>query len=236
MKQEKKNYIVVVAAGSGSRYGGDLPKQFCGLCGRPLLMTTLERVHGCAPEAEVLLVLSGGMMGYWRDVCADLGFDGVRVTVVEGGASRAESVRNALRLVDPLTVGWIAVHDGARPMVDGVMFGRLLEGLEGCSGVIPAVAVTDSLRVVEADGSSRSVDRSRLRAVQTPQVFDGVRLLRANEGELLDTFTDDASVMEAAGYCDLRLVDGDPRNIKVTNPGDIAIVEMYLSAEGCGQA
>lgn len=227
MKDDKRNYIIVVAAGSGSRYGGDLPKQFCDLRGRPLLMTTLERVHACAPDADILLVLSGSMLSFWREICSVLGFR-VPFREIEGGATRAHSVRNALSVIDPATVGWIAVHDAARPMVTPEMFARLADGLPGCSGTIPVVPVTDSLRVVEPDGSSRSVDRSRLRAVQTPQLFDGKKLIRANDRELLPTFTDDASVMEAAGYTDLRLVEGDPRNIKVTNPGDMDIVELYL--------
>lgn len=226
----KLNYIIVVAAGSGSRYGGDLPKQFCDLMGRPLLMTTLERIARCETDAGIILVLSPAMMEFWADCCRSAGFK-VPFSVVAGGASRAESVRNALSLIDPSTVGWIAVHDAARPLVSPEMFGRLVAGLQGCSGTIPVVPVTDSLREIERDGSSRSVDRSRLRAVQTPQVFDGQKLIAANDRELLPTFTDDASVMEAAGFTDLRLVEGDPHNIKVTNPGDIAIVEMYLQGK-----
>ncbi len=222
-----KNYIIVVAAGSGSRYGGDLPKQFCDLRGRPLLMTTIERVHDCAPDAEILLVLSGSMISFWREICGVLGFN-VPFTEIEGGATRAHSVKNALQAIDPSTVGWIAVHDAARPMVTKDMFSRLVDALPGCSGTIPVIPVTDSLRVVEPDGSSHSVDRSRLRAVQTPQLFDGRKLIAANNREILPTFTDDASVMEAAGYVDLRLTEGDPRNIKVTNPGDMDIVELYL--------
>ena len=223
----RKNYIIIVAAGTGSRYGGDLPKQFGDLCGRPLLMTTVERVGACAPDAGILLVLSGDMVGFWEGLCREHGFT-VPLTVVEGGPSRAHSVRNALRLIDSSSVGWIAVHDAARPMVTAGMFGRLVDALPGCSGTIPVVPVTDSLRMVGEDGVSRSVDRSLLRAVQTPQLFDGMRLIAANDRELLPSFTDDASVMEAAGYTDLRLVDGDVRNIKVTNPGDMEIVEMYL--------
>lgn len=227
-EREKINYIIVVAAGSGSRYGGDLPKQFCDLLGRPLLMTTLERVSSCDPQARVILVLSPAMMDFWDDCCRRYGFS-LPLTIAAGGASRAESVKNALALTDHSTVGWIAVHDAARPVVTHGMFDRLVYGLHDCSGTIPVVPVTDSLREIGADGSSRSVDRSRLRAVQTPQLFDGPKLIRANDRELSPAFTDDASVMEAAGFTDLRLVEGDPHNIKVTNPGDIAIVEMYLN-------
>ncbi len=221
--------IIVVAAGSGSRYGADLPKQFCPLGGRPLLMTTLERLAACAPQARLIVVLSKDMFGVWADMCREQSFK-LHHEIFAGGSSRAESVRNALRHIDPATTGWIAVHDAARPVVTADMFARLLDALPGADGAIPAVAVTDSLRVVDpSDGSSRSVDRSTLRAVQTPQVFHGRLLIAANDRELLPTFTDDASVMEAAGYTRLRLVEGDTRNIKVTNPGDMAIAEMHLA-------
>ncbi|MDE6683850.1 MAG: 2-C-methyl-D-erythritol 4-phosphate cytidylyltransferase, partial [Duncaniella sp.] len=118
--------------------------------------------------------------------------------------------------------GWVSVHDAARPMVTRDMMDRLLAALDDTHpGAIPVVAVTDSLRMLTPDGASVAVDRSSYRAVQTPQVFDGATLLRANRQEILPTFTDDASVVEAAGYGPLALVDGDVANIKVTNPGDI---------------
>ena len=224
------NYLIVVAAGSGSRYGADLPKQFCPLGGRPLLMTTIERLHAAAPGARLIVVLSDEMRAFWSEMCREHGFGEVH-EVVSGGASRAASVRNALAAVDADCVGWIGVHDGARPMVTPEMMQRLVEALADgeADGAIPAVAVTDSLREVGSDGvRSRAVDRSRFRAVQTPQLFPGNRLIAANRLPLLPTHTDDASVMESAGFCRLRLVEGDARNIKVTNPGDIEIVSLYL--------
>lgn len=222
------DYLITVAAGTGSRYGGDLPKQFCPLGGRPLLMTTLERLSACAPGASLIVVLSEPMTGPWREMCREQGFT-LPHSIVTGGATRAESVRNALRTIPADTVGWIAVHDAARPVVTPGMFRRLVDALPGADGVIPAIPVTDSLRALDGtDGASHAVDRSTLRAVQTPQLFPGVLLIAANDRELLPTFTDDASVMEAAGHTALRLVEGDTRNIKVTNPGDMAIAEMHL--------
>lgn len=225
------NYHIVVAAGSGSRYGGPLPKQFCPMAGRPVLMTTLERLHKAAPDAVMAVVLSPDMTDEWKSMCAAHAFS-LPHTVVAGGASRAESVRNALRIVDQENVGWISVHDGARPLVDSALFGRLLEALPGADGVIPAVALTDSLRIVDATapGGSRSVDRTLFRAVQTPQLFDGRKLLEANRLPLSPLFTDDASVMEAAGFGNLRLAEGSASNIKITNPGDIARAELLMES------
>lgn len=224
--ESAENVHIVVAAGSGSRYGADMPKQFCDLWGRPLLMTTLERLHSSAHDARIIVVLSADMVEVWREMCAEYGFTLLH-DIVTGGPSRAHSVKNAVDTLCPETVGWVTVHDAARPMVTGDMMGRLLAALDDSHpGVIPVVSVTDSIRQILPDGSSVSVDRSIYRAVQTPQLFDGHALIEAYRQEIMPSFTDDASVMEAAGYTSLALVDGDTSNIKVTNPGDIARIEL----------
>lgn len=237
------NYQIIVAAGSGSRYGGSLPKQFCELNGRPLLMTTIERLHDCDPESELLVVVSGNMIGTWRDMCIDHSFTTPH-TIISGGASRALSVRNAVAHIAglPGPKGRIGVHDAARPVVTRRLIENLVDRLaDGADGVIPACRVTDSIRRINADGSSATADRSCLRAVQTPQLFPAGKLIDAynrmlpvgcDNGTSAGKFTDDASVMEAAGFTDIRLTEGDPRNIKVTNPGDMAVAELYLSTAG----
>lgn len=225
----KRNYEIIVAAGSGSRYGGTLPKQFCDLAGRPLLMTTVERMRESDPGAEIVLVLSAGMIPVWHEMCESLGFESPRL-IACGGATRAESVRNAMALVDVSVARRVGVHDGARPVITRDLVKRLDEAIDnGADGAIPAVAVTDSLRRLNADGSSEAVDRSRFMAVQTPQFFRADRLAAAYAEFFSPSATDDASLMEAAGFTDLRLVRGSPHNIKVTNPGDIAIAEIYLA-------
>lgn len=221
------NVHIVVAAGSGSRYGGNLPKQFCELAGRPLLMTTLERLHTATPDWKLIVVLSADMTAEWKEMCAAHAFT-LPHLITTGGPTRAHSVRNALSLIPADSHGYVSIHDAARPVITHSLLSDLIAGLEGADGVIPATPVTDSIRRVNTDGSSVAVDRSKLRAVQTPQIFHAAKLLAAYRQELLPTFTDDASVMEAAGFTALRLVSGDPRNIKVTNPGDMAIAELYL--------
>ena len=222
------NVHIVVAAGSGSRYGGNLPKQFCDLAGRPLIMTTLERLHSCTPEWKLIVVLSTDMTDEWLGMCKDNSFTLPHI-IVNGGATRAHSVKNALSIIPQDSSGMISIHDAARPVITPSLISAIIDGVEGCDGALPACAVTDSIRLVGTDGNSSAVDRSKLRAVQTPQIFPADKLLKAYGQELLPVFTDDASVMEAAGYTNLRLVDGDPHNIKVTNPGDMAIAELYLS-------
>lgn len=223
-----ENVHIIVAAGSGSRYGGNLPKQFCDLNGRPMLMTTMERLDRSAPGAHMIVVLSADMVDMWTDMCREHSFT-LPHTIVAGGPSRAHSVQNAVRTLDADRVGWVSVHDAARPIVTPELMQRLLDALAPTRlGAIPAVAVTDSLRLLTPDGDSKAVDRSLYRAVQTPQVFDGRTLIEANRQEILPTFTDDASVVEAAGFGPLALVPGDPANIKVTNPGDIRNVEWKI--------
>lgn len=186
-----------------------------------MLMTTMERLERAAPGARMIVVLSADMVEVWGDMCREHGFT-LPHDIVTGGATRAHSVQNAVRTLDGAKVGWVSVHDAARPMVTPAMMQRLLDALdETHRGAIPVVPVTDSLRVLTPDGDSQAVDRSLYRAVQTPQVFDGRTLIEANRREMLPSFTDDASVVEAAGYGPLALVDGDTANIKVTNPGDM---------------
>ena len=222
------NYHIVVAAGSGLRFGSQMPKQFCLLAGRPMLMTTLERLSLCAPDAVVIVVLHPDMMEPWRRMCEEYSFD-LPHTTVAGGSTRAESVKNALLTLDSARAGWVSVHDAARPLVTPDMMARLVAAIvDGAEGAIPVVPVTDSLRLLEPDGSSRAVDRSLYRAVQTPQLFDGQALIAAYDRELLPTFTDEAAVMEAAGHTALVTTEGHPACFKITSPGDLERAEAML--------
>lgn len=224
------NYQIIVAAGSGSRYGGNMPKQFCNLCGRPLLMTTIERLHECDPGSAIIVVLSVDMIDEWKRMCKEHLFS-INHAVVYGGMTRAASVKNAIDHIERSAgeVGWISVHDAARPVITRTLFNAIVKGIENADGALPACKLSDSIRHIEADGRSTAVDRSLYRSVQTPQIFHGEKLIEAYRQPLRPEFTDDASVMEAAGYIQLCLVDGDPHNIKVTNPGDMAVAQLYLS-------
>lgn len=224
----KRTLHIVVAAGSGNRFGSVLPKQFCDLNGRPVLMTTIERLRACG--GDILVVISRDFVDDWLGMCRRHGFESPAVT--EGGATRWHSVANALATADASHYDVITVHDGARPVVDRATVDRVVKAIhDGADGAIPVIALTDSIRIIADDGTSHSVDRSRLRAVQTPQAFNGSRLAEAYSHPYSPAFTDDASVMEASGFTDLRLVDGSPRNIKITYPGDIAVAKINLSAE-----
>lgn len=221
-------HIIIVAAGSGSRFGTALPKQYCLLAGRPVLMHTIERLRAAAPDAGLTLVVSADMHAYWQELCAAEGFDSP--AVVHGGASRSESVRNAMTAMTCVP-DVVLVHDGARPLVDAACVQGVLAAMERADvdGAIPAVAVTDSLRVCGAGTEmSHAVDRSHYRAVQTPQAFRGRKLAEAY-ASVNKAFSDDASLMEHCGYTNIVLTPGTPENIKITNPMDIAIAETILS-------
>ena len=219
---------IIVAAGSGSRFGAALPKQFCTMGSRPVVMETIDRMRRFGGEdAGMILVISPAMEEEWGRMCAASGF--VSPPIVYGGATRWESVRNALAHPVAAEADVITVHDGARPLLTAPLLARVLAIAPGVDGNIPAVAVTDSLRRVGPDGSSVAVDRSEFRAVQTPQAFRGDLLRRAYRLPYSPGFTDDASVMEAAGFTRLDLVEGHPANIKITHPGDIEIALANLS-------
>lgn len=216
-------YNIIVAAGSGSRFGAALPKQYCLMNGRPVLMYTIENMRVALPDSHVVLVLNKDFVDYWAELCEQYSFVSPRVVV--GGDSRWQSVKNAIDTI-PDDAEVITVHDGARPIVDRMMVERLIAALNDAPGAIPVVSVTDSLRQLNEQGSV-PVDRSQYKAVQTPQVFQAEKLIEAYSLPFTPTFTDDASVMAAMGY-EVALVEGDTYNIKITNPLDIEIAQLYL--------
>lgn len=216
-------YNIIVAAGSGSRFGAALPKQYCLMNGRPVLMHTIENMRVALPDSHVVLVLNKDFVDYWAELCEQYSFESPCVVV--GGDSRWQSVKNAIDTI-PDDAEVITVHDGARPIVDRMMVERLIAALNDAPGAIPVVSVTDSLRQLNEQGSV-PVDRALYKAVQTPQAFHADKLVEAYSLPFVPTFTDDASVMAAMGY-EVALVEGDTYNIKITNPLDIEIAQLYL--------
>lgn len=223
--------IIVVAAGRGTRFGKDVPKQFCLLEERPVLMHTIESLRRAMPDAEILLVLSADNVDMWRGMCDDAGFESPRIVL--GGSTRWESVSHAVNELGHMSDDDIVmVHDGARPFPTVTLIGQLAAAFDDddVDGAVPVVPVTDSLRrVVDGGPSSVAVDRAELRAVQTPQAFRASKLVQAYRHPYKPTFTDDASVMESAGFTNLVLTNGDPANIKITNPIDFDIAKAIIS-------
>lgn len=224
-------YIIIVAAGSGSRFGSDVPKQFCLLDGKPVVMHAIERLQAAVPGATPIIVVSPSEEKRWADLCERFGF--TSPAVVHGGATRWESVKNGLAAIptDARANSIVLIHDGARPLVDTPTVKRVCAAAINTDGAIPAIPVSDSLRRLDSDGvGSSPVDRGEFRAVQTPQGFILWCLREAYSQPYQESFTDDASVMAEAGYENVFLVEGNPDNIKITNPRDIAIAEAILSS------
>lgn len=215
---------ILVAAGSGERLGADRPKAFVMLAGRELYLWSLDALSGF--EEVVLAVPAPSVAAVQRDVS---GRAGPRVTVVAGGRTRSESVLSALGA----TVGKadaVVVHDAARPLAPPGLFDRCLQALEGADAAIAAARLTDTVKEVGAGGRvERTLDRSRLWAVQTPQAFRRAALERAFEApaEVIAAATDDAWLVERAGGS-VVVVEAPPENLKVTTPHDLAVAEMVL--------
>lgn len=222
--------VIIVAGGKGLRMGGALPKQFVPIAGKPILMHTLEVFYKWDPSTRLILVLPEDHQSYWKMLCKEIGCVAPH-DIVNGGITRFESVNNGLSFIrdnisdkENLLVG---VHDGVRPFVSSSVLDICFDEAFRSGSAVPAVSVIDSLREKTADGS-HAVDRSRFVAVQTPQVFRYEPLMKSYEHDYVESFTDDASVVEYAGF-EIHLVEGNRENIKITTPMDLALASCLLN-------
>ena len=218
-----KRGVIIVAGGSGSRMQSALPKQFLMLGGVPVVARTINTCSEALPGAEIVVVLPEEHIELWRNLRAR--FDVAPHIIVAGGKERFYSVLNGIKALSE-EVEYIAVHDGVRAMATKKLIIRTMLAVEEHDAVIPVVDVVDSYRRVEGNGSA-IVPRAELRIVQTPQVFRAEVLRRAYDAEFSSAFTDDASVVEAAGGY-ITLVGGERTNIKLTTPEDMAYAEWLI--------
>lgn len=218
-------YAIIVAGGRGMRMGHDLPKQFLPLGSKPVLMHTLERFYHFNKDIRLILVLPADQFTYWKVLCQKHNFK-LEHRLTSGGETRFHSVQKGLDLVDK---GLVAIHDGVRPFVSFETIARCFRAAETCGVAIPVINVTESLREVEEDGS-RARGRDAFRIVQTPQIFKSDIIKGAYLQAEGTAFTDDASVVEAAGY-DITLVEGNRENIKITSPLDMVVADALLKQQ-----
>lgn len=222
---------IILASGSGRRFGAEMPKQFCNFLGRPLLMHTIDSFNGLIPADRILLVIDEKMKGLWDDLCREHGFRSPRI--VYGGATRTASLVNALTaltsLPDDTTV---MIHDGARPLVSAALIRRMASVPEGYAGAVPAIPVTDTLRTFDSQDDSMSVDRSRYVAVQTPQTFTLGTLRATFKNHSGESATDDATMVQKVTGGKIAIIEGETSNIKVTNPVDIDIATAIYRVSG----
>ena len=216
-----KKHIIIVAGGKGLRMGGDIPKQFLPVCGKPVLMRTLEAFHVYDASIHLILVLPVSQQAYWKQLCEEYQFN-LAHEIADGGETRFHSVKNGLALVKE--DGLVGVHDGVRPFVSQEVIARCYDEALSLKAVIPVVGVVETVRHLTEEGSE-TVPRDQYKLVQTPQVFDVALLRRAYEQTYTDMFTDDASVVEALGE-KVYLVEGNRENIKLTTPFDLKLAEL----------
>jgi 2-C-methyl-D-erythritol 4-phosphate cytidylyltransferase len=206
--------------------GGELPKQFIPVEGRPVLMRTLDAFHACDASIQLILVLPHDHQAYWHELCAQYQF-AVPHRIADGGATRFHSVQSGLSLVDA-SEALVAVHDGVRPFVSPEVIRRCYAEAEAHGAVVPVIPVVETVRQLVGEGS-KTVARDAYRLVQTPQTFRAPLLRRAYEQPFCEAFTDDASVVEALGHA-VHLVEGNRENIKLTTPFDLIVAKALVEA------
>ncbi len=217
--------VIIVAGGSGSRMGGDVPKQFLPLAGKPILMHTIEAFYRFDNQMQIVVVLPRAQHSYWDKLCQKHSFNSIHYQLTSGGETRFHSTLNGLQMLS--TEGIIAVHDGVRPLVSQATLQRCFDAAERAKAVVPAVPVNESLRQVDGT-ENHAVSRDAYRIVQTPQVFDAATLHAAFRQPYSTAFTDDASVVESMGV-PITIVDGNFENIKITRPIDLFVAEAVIS-------
>ncbi|MCF8480145.1 MAG: bifunctional 2-C-methyl-D-erythritol 4-phosphate cytidylyltransferase/2-C-methyl-D-erythritol 2,4-cyclodiphosphate synthase [Rhodospirillum sp.] len=219
---------LIVAAGRGKRFGGDMPKQYLGLGGRPILRHSLARFTAHPDVRWTRAVIHGDDRDLYDGAAKGL------ATLLEpcpGGAERQESVRIGLESLEEFAPDYVLIHDGARPLVDGALIDRVIGALDIHVGVIPALPVADTLKR-GADGLiTGTVDRANLWRAQTPQGFRFKEILSAHRAAVGQVLTDDAAVLEAAGGT-VALVEGSEDNTKVTAPVDLDRAERFFHGSG----
>lgn len=214
-----KTFAIIVAGGKGLRMGGDVPKQFLPIGGKPVLMHTIEAFREALDDVQIALVLPAEQHDYWQKLCKDYNFRSPEL-IATGGETRFHSVKNGLALLPEDDEAVVGVHDGVRPFVSRDTIQRCFSTAAEGKAVVPVVPVIETLRQILPDGSSITRPRNEYRLVQTPQTFPLALLKQAYEQSYSETFTDDASVVEAMGK-EITMVEGNRENIKLTTPADL---------------
>lgn len=220
-----KFYAVIVAGGIGKRMQTTLPKQFLVVNGRPILMHTIQKFSDSTFNPQVILVLSKDSINYWKELIQQYNFT-ITHQIVEGGTERFHSVKNGIKNIINHPNAIVAIHDAVRPLVTVKTIDNCYKRAIQNGNAIAAIASRDSVRIIHDDGNS-AIKRDSVCMVQTPQVFNMEQLRKAYTQEYCSDFTDDASVVEKAGF-PISLEEGDHFNIKITYPEDIILAESLL--------
>jgi 2-C-methyl-D-erythritol 4-phosphate cytidylyltransferase len=223
-----KYYAIIVAGGTGSRMQSALPKQFLLLQDKPLMMHTLEAFQECELPVEIIVVLNIHQQETWEALCEQHSFH-VPHQVVSGGDQRFHSVQNALSSIKGDAI--VAIHDAVRPLVSAKLIKSCFEEAEKYGNAIPGVHPTDSVRRILSEELTEAMERDKLMLIQTPQTFQIAQLRKAYQQSFRNEFTDDASVVERAGFV-VRVIVGERENMKITYKEDLVLAGIYLNKKG----
>jgi 2-C-methyl-D-erythritol 4-phosphate cytidylyltransferase len=214
---------IIVAGGSGKRMNSDIPKQFLLLNGEPVLMRTIRAFHNYNPEMKLIIALPEEHTTYWEKLCAKCSFD-IPHQLVNGGDTRHQTVKNAMVNLKPGSL--VAIHDGVRPLVSIALIRSCFDTAAALGNAIPVTELSESIRQLKGE-KNIAADRSLYRLVQTPQVFQSDQLIDAFSQNKKSGFTDEASLVESAGYR-IHLISGIIENIKITTALDMYFASSIL--------
>ena len=215
-----KKIALIVGGGKGERMKSKIPKQFLRIKNLPILMHTIKKF---SHFDEIVLVLPKNQFRFWNSLCDEVNFN-LHYTLVEGGKTRFESVKNGLAKISELSI--IAIHDGVRPIISKNLIDNLIKKTKKGTAIIPIIPLNNSVLKVEK-GNSSYIDRNNLYQVQTPQCFISSDIKDAYQQKFLKKFTDDASVLKNIGL-KITTILGEQKNIKITTKTDLKIAEFFM--------
>ncbi len=222
-------YVVITAGGKGERMQSSVPKQLMDIAGKPMLLHVFERFLAYSANLRFVLVLPEAQHGEWESIRHRYHLTTPH-TVTGNGPTRFHSVKNGLKHVPHNVL--VAIHDGARPLVSVETISTAFFFAEKMGNAVPVTGITDSVRIKD-NALSTSLPRDRVKVVQTPQCFRSTQIKKAYDVSYQESFTDDATVLEASGER-VYLTEGNTENIKITLPSDHLIAEALLSKKTRG--
>ncbi len=221
------NTAIIVAAGSGHRFGGNTPKQFLEIHGKPIIIHTIERFESCELVDDVVLVLAKSEMARFLDYASGYGFSKLS-RAIPGGATRSDSVFNGLDSITAASAEIVAIHDGARPLVSAREIKETIMKAQEVGAACLVSGITDTLKEVSDSRILRTINRAGLRRALTPQCFRYEIIREAFAGAEIDqNVTDECMLVEKLGV-EIAAVEGNPQNIKITNREDLEFLEKAL--------
>lgn len=223
-----KYYAIIVAGGKGNRMNLAVAKQFLELDGKPILMHTLEAFYQCVLNPEIILVLNIHQHLFWEELCTKHDFK-IPHQVIKGGQERFDSVRNGLKIIKGKAI--VAVHDAVRPLITAEIILQSYQMAAEKGNAITAIQPVDSVRIKREGQDSEALNRDELYLIQTPQTFQIEQLKKAYLQPYRNEFTDDASVVERAGF-NIHLLQGERDNIKITYTQDLELASFLLKKKG----